>query len=122
MNIPSKTDPYLISNNAPDIVCLEASDRKYKVVKSSILYDARIYVYIPFEADDELRICVRKLNELRPLNFLDEEYDASDKRAEEIQQIQEECVFLWIKCWVNKCIYRRTSIAQFLLIEKHFQN
>ncbi|MCP4054481.1 MAG: hypothetical protein GY739_15770 [Mesoflavibacter sp.] len=47
----NKIDPNLIANNSADIVWIESSERKYKTTKSSINYDMRIYIDIPYEAE-----------------------------------------------------------------------
>ncbi len=50
----NKIDPndrYLIANNSADIIWIESSERKYKTTKSSINYDMRIYIDIPYEAE-----------------------------------------------------------------------
>eukprot|EP01084_Bolivina_argentea_P137330 241852_1 len=111
-------DRYLIANNSADIIWIESSERKYKTTKSSINYDMRIYIDIPYEADDELRINAKQLNELRPLNSFDR---VSDERRTEMMSLQKKCVFLWIRYWCKKIIERRTSIPSFIKFETYFQ-
>lgn len=47
-------DPNLVMNQHPDIEWQEDHERKYKATKSSMAYDMRIYVDVPFDADDEV--------------------------------------------------------------------
>ena len=59
-------DPNLVMNQHPDVEWQEDHERKYKATKSSMAYDMRIYVDVPFDGDDEvfsdcfcLRIVIR---------------------------------------------------------------
>eukprot|EP01084_Bolivina_argentea_P109113 195025_1 len=113
-------DETLIINNRPDVSWIKDHERQYKINKSSIKYDMRIYVDVPYDAGDEFRDHIRRLNQLRPLNQFDR--SVSVKRKEEIPELQEECVFLWLKYYINTCIERRTSIPNFLKSEQLFQN
>ena len=77
--------------------------RKFMATKSSILYNMRLYIDVPFNAHQEFRDVTRTLNNTRPLNSFE---SISSKRAEGIYNLQRKCVFLWIRYWCLECVKR----------------
>eukprot|EP01084_Bolivina_argentea_P032387 59915_1 len=113
-------DNILISNNPPDDLWIQDNERRYTNIKATIMYDVRIYVDVPYDADDAFKDSVQQLNDLRPLNPFDHER-LSFKKQDEILEIQQEIVFLWLKYCITKCIDRRTSIPNYLQYEESFR-
>merc|ERR1712228_407386 len=100
-------DEYLIANNPPDIVWIDDNEQTYKTTKTSINYDRRMYISVPFEVEERLKSLSKRLTELKPLNQFDR---ISDDRKENINNLQKECIFLLIRYFCVKIIERRCSV------------
>ena len=96
----------------------ENNERRYLTTKSSIQYDMRIYIDIPYDAHEELTKLRKNLNDLRPLNSFDR---ISDTKRQDIRDIQRKFVLLWIKYYCMKIVHRKTSIPSFIRLEKYYQ-
>ena len=106
----------LVGNNAPDVGWITDSERKFKQTKGSINYTMRIYVDVPYDADELLRKAVRKLNEMRPLNQKDLQLH-SDQEKKDIKIAKTNLLFLWVRYWCLKCIDRKTNVPSFVTTE-----
>merc|ERR1712228_97274 len=111
-------DEYLIANNPPDIVWIDDNEQTYKTTKTSINYDRRMYISVPFEVEEKLKSLSKKLTELKPLNQFDR---ISDDRKENINNLQKECIFLLIRYFCVKIIERRCSVPSFIKLERLYQ-
>eukprot|EP01084_Bolivina_argentea_P203058 346847_1 len=93
----------MIRNNPPDYAWIKEYGSIYTNVKST--------------NDSKFQDCIRPND---PLSMI------SIERKEEIQQLQQECLILWLKFWIVICIRKRICIVKFLknkneeLFEKHF--
>eukprot|EP01084_Bolivina_argentea_P138668 244084_1 len=108
------------SNRKHDKITIEneENERKFKIARRSILYDMRIYIDVPYEADDDLRTNCRELNQQRPLNQFDR---ISDGRRQEIHRLQNLCVFYWIRYWCVKFIDNKQNVPLFIKYDILYQ-
>eukprot|EP01084_Bolivina_argentea_P203059 346848_1 len=116
----------MIRNNPPDYAWIKEYGSIYTNVKSTIESNIKMHVDLPWYVtvnDSKFQDCIRKLNDVRPNDPLSM---ISIERKEEIQQLQQECLILWLKFWIVICIRKRICIVKFLknkneeLFEKHF--
>merc|ERR1712129_618645 len=116
--IEEEKNEYLIANNPLDSAWIEQNETSYKNTKSSINYDCRMYISLPFDAQDILKSNAKKLTELKPLNQFDR---LSEERKQRISELQRECTFLLIRHFCVKVIERRNSIPSFIKLERLYQ-
>merc|ERR1712228_29563 len=114
----NKQDDFLISNNPPDTVWIDDNEATYKNTKTSINYDVRVFISLPFEVEDSLKSKTKQLSELKPF---DESDRISNDRKEQIRNLQKECLFLLIRYFCVKIIERRCSVPSFIKFERLYQ-